>query len=320
MYFQACRRLCCYNSCMDWLIEKIFLYPRRSIAVALVVLVVTGSFAWWQFIWQDPHRVFDDMLASNLETTSVTRTVTAGNSMQSIDQTVRLEMGGTNAADWLVAERQNGASVTYERIGTPTAGYVRYIKLAPSAEVASSKHLNLTSILNVWARTDDKTSTDLQLLYGQTLFDVMNAPTPPIGNMPDSQRENILAFIRDQKVFTPDYGSVKSETVGGRNVYTYTVSVPLAAYIRMMQAFAHDLGMNTLDTLDPEQYVNLQPIKMTMSVDRVSHQLVKLAYGNSGYVQTYGDWGQVTPITMPAHTITTTELQTRLQALSGANS
>lgn len=305
---------------MDWLIEKMFLYPRRATVVALVVLVVAGGFAWWLFIWQDPHRVFDDMIAGNLQTMSVTRTITAGNETQSIDQTVRLEMGNTNAADWLVLAKQNGATVMTESIGTATTGYIRYVDIAPAKQAAGSKQPDFGSVLNIWAQADGKTDANLKTLFAQSLFDITSAPTPPIGNLPDSQRENILAFIRDQKVFTPDYNSVKSETIGGRNVYTYNVSVPLAAYARMMQAFAHDLGMSTLDTLDPEQYVNLKPITVTMSVDRASHQLVKLAYGNSGYVQTYGDWGQATPVVLPTSTITTTELQTRLQSLSASHS
>ena len=305
---------------MDWLIEKMFLYPRRATAVVLVVLVLVGSSAWWLFIWQDPHRVFDDMIAGNLETLSVTRTITAGNATQSIDQTVRLQMGSTNAADWLVLAKQNGATVRTESIGTQASGYIRYVNIAPAKQPANSKQTDFSSVLNIWAHADGKTDANLKTLFAQSLFDITSAPTPPIGNLPDDQRENILSFIRDQKVFTPDFNTVKSETVGGRSVYTYDVSVQLAAYARMMQAFAHDLGMNTLDTLDPEQYVNLQPIKVTMSVDRASHQLVKLVYGNSGYVQTYGDWGQATPIVLPKDTITTTELQSRLQSLSGAHS
>lgn len=301
---------------MDWLIEKMFLYPRRSTAVALVVLVLVGSSIWWLFVWQDPHRVFDDMIAGNLQTLSVTRTITAGNATQSIDQSVRLQMGGTNAADWLVLAKQNGASVMTESIGTPTSGYIRYVAIAPAKQPTTAKKTDFSSVLNIWGRADGKTDANLKTLFAQSLFDITSAPTPPIGNLPDAQRENILSFIRDQKVFTPDYNSVKTEIIGGRGVYTYDVSVQLAAYARMMQAFAHDLGMNTLDTLDPEQYVNLQPIKVTMSVDRMSHQLVMLAYGNSGYVQTYGDWGQVTPILLPKDTITTTELQTRLQSFS----
>ena len=304
---------------MDWLIEKMFLYPRRTISIVVALVVVVGGFAWWQFIWQDPQRVFDDMIAGNLQTMSVSRTIVAGNANQSIDQTIRLEMGSTNAADWLVMAKQNGASVTTESIGTPTSGYIRYVTIAPSKQ-AIGKQPNFTSILNTWAQADGKTDANLRTLFAQSLFDITSAPTPPIGNLPDNQRENILAFIRNEKVFMPDYNAVKTETIGSRGVYTYVVTVPLAAYVRMMQAFAHDLDMNVLDTLNPEQYVSLQPIKVTMSVDRMSHQLVKLAYGNGGYVQTYGDWGQVTPITLPAHTITTTELQSRLQTLGAARS
>ena len=300
---------------MDWLLEKILLYPRRSITAIAVVLVAAVILVWWFAVWQDPHRVFDDMLSANLQTTSVTRTVTAGNQSQGVDQTVRLEMGSTQASDWLVLARQNGAVVSTESIGTPMAGYIRYTQIAPAT---TNKQFDASHVTDVWARADGKTDANLSALFSQTLFDITSAPTPPIGNLPDDQRDNILSYMRNEKVFKPDYGKVKPEQIGGRNVYTYSVSVPLAAYARMLQAFAHDLGMNDLDNLDPEQYASLAPVTVEMSVDRVSHQLVKLSYGTSGYVQTYGDWGLLAPITVPAHTITTSELQARLQVLGNS--
>ena len=297
---------------MEWLLERLFLFPKRTSLILAVALVLAGVFAWWQFIWQSPARVFDDMLAGNLQTTSVTKTISVGNGTQSVDQTVRLQMGGTNAADWLVFAKQNGTSVGTESIGTPTAGYLRYIQIN-----TGTKHgLDFSGVTNVWGKSDGKTDASLGDLYSQTLLDITSAPTLPIGNLSAGARENLLAFNRDEKVFTPDFGKVKQETVGQRPVYTYSVAVRLQSYVRLMQLFAHDVGLKSLDTVDPNQYAGLSPVTITVSVDRLSHQLVKISYGNSGFLQTYGDWGLLTPITVPSHTITTTELQQRLQSLS----
>lgn len=297
---------------LDVLLIKIFQYPRRSAALAGLFIILLAGLVWWQFFWQQPQRVFADMLASNLETTSVTRHATAANKSQSVDQYVRLEMGSTNATDWLVDAIQGSTTVKSESIGTPNTGYIRYVTLAATS---GNKQYDFSHALNIWGKSDGKTDPNLNQLFGQTLFDISNAPLPPIANLTESQRSEILQYIHDQKVFNASYKDVKSEIIAGRRVYTYSVSVPLEPYVRMMQVFAHDLGQTSLDSLDPTQYAATAPVTMTMSVDKISHQLVKVAYGRSGFSQTYSDWGLLTPIQLPHATITTTELQQRVQSI-----
>jgi hypothetical protein len=301
---------------LDELIIKILRYPRRSAALAVVLLILAMSILWWNFIWQSPQRVFEGMLANNLTTSSVTKQAGASGNGRSVEQYVRLQMGNTNAAAWLVMAKQNGSSVTTESLGTPSAGYIRYTEIAQ--QKSKSRPLDLHNVLNVWGKGDGKTDTSLNQLFAESVLDVSTAPLPPIGNLSSERRQSILDYIRSQSVFAPSYKNVKHEKVNGREVYTYSVPVRLGAYVRMMQAFAHDLGIHSLDTIDPSQYATVQPITLTMSVDRASHQLVKVSYPGSGFVQSYTDWGLTTPITIPQQTISTSELQHRLQALSAA--
>lgn len=303
---------------MDWLLEKIIRYPRQSGIVSLVIVLICVALAWWLFVWQSPQYAFENMLANNLTTTSVTKRALAGTTSQGIEQVARLQMGSTNAADWLVTARQSGSVVATESIGTPTTGYIRYLKISTLQRSTSGKSFDFSSVLNKWGKADGKTDTTLNDLFSQTLLDISSAPVPPIGNLPTTERENILAYNRDEKVFTPDYSKVKRETVNGRNVYTYQVAVKLGAYVRMMQAFAHDLGLTSLDTIDPSQYSTVPPITISISIDQASHQLARVAYANSGFSQDYSSWGLLTPIATPKAVLTTTELQDRITALSTA--
>jgi hypothetical protein len=302
---------------LDIVYEFMLKHPKMSGALGIVLVVFVGSFLWWRIVWERPQRVFTDMLTANLATTSVTKTVSASGNGQQVTQRARLQMGATNAADWLVSASQAGSSVTTENIGTPTTGYIRYTNIG-----TASKHngmpTDFSKVLNVWGKSDGKTDPSLDHLLSQTLLDISSAPTPPIGNLTETERQNILAYMRTEKIFAPDYGKTKREKVDGRDVYTYQVAVQLGAYIRMMQAFAHYLGIRDLDTIDPSQYSTVPPITVTMSVDRAAHQLVRVAYPGSGFMQSYSDWGLVTPIAVPSQTIPTTELQDRLQSLTGS--
>lgn len=291
-------------------------HPRCVFAGGVLLAAIAAGALWWQLAWQNPRRVFEDMLANNLSTTSVTKVAGLDNAGQSVRQYARLEMGGTNAADWLVSASQAGSSVTTESIGTPAGGFIRYTHIALPA---AAKHpQSLAGAVNVWGRSDGKTDPTLDHLFAQTLLDLSTAPLPPIGNLPAAQRANILAYIRDEKIFTPDYTNVKRAVVDGRRVYTYSVSVQLGAYVRMMQAFAHDLGLSDLDSVDPGQYATAPPVTLSVSVDRASHQLVAITYPGTAYAQSYTDWGVLTPVAIPARTITTTELQRRIQAVNGS--
>src|SRR5579883_329720 len=232
---------------MAWLIETLLRYPRRSALVAGCLLIVGGGWAWWQFGWQNPQRVFLDMLVNNLATPSVTRLVAAASGGQSIDQAVRLD-AGAGVTDWLVTARQNGSTVTTESLGTHSTGYIRYTQIEGST-AAKAKAAAFRQVLNTWAKSDGKTDTQLQTLFDQTLLDITNAPTPPIANMPPDQRSQLLQFMQDERVFTPDYAHARRTTVAGRPAYMYAVKLNLAAYVRLMQSFARDLGLNSLDTV-----------------------------------------------------------------------
>lgn len=302
---------------LDALLEKIFRYPKTSVLFVAILVAVGGTLLWWQIIWQNPHRVFEDMLVNNLEAPSVTKHASVHSSAQSVDQYIKVQMGATNAADWLVQATQGNAMVATENIGTPTAGYIRYTHIS-TGTAAGGLSPRLNGILNVWGKGDGKTDTSLGQLFSDSVLDISIAPLPPIGNLTSAQRGDILTFMRNNRVFNPSYGKVKRETVRGHHVYTYQVAVPLGAYVAMMQQFAHDLGLTNLDTVDPSQYASAAPVTLTLSVDRTSHELVQAAYAQSGFTQEYSGWGITSPIQLPAKTISTTELQQRIQALSTA--
>ncbi|MEO6513136.1 MAG: hypothetical protein ABIR37_00460 [Candidatus Saccharimonadales bacterium] len=280
-----------------------------------VALLVLAVFLWWNFIHQGPHRVFESMLTNNLRTSSVTKYEKTSNGSQTAQQYVRLQLGGTNAAQWLVSISQPGLNVTTESIGTPTTGYVRYVNATSGKKDANGKAVDFSSILNIWGKAAPKEQSSLTQLFSQSILDIGTVPAPPIGNVTPEQQENITTFMSQQGVFTPNYQTMQRKMLDGREVYVYDVSVKLAPYVRMMQVFASNIGLKDLQSLDPTQYQSAQPIKLTMSVDASSHQLKQITYAQSGFTETYSDYGLSTPIAVPGKTIPASELQSRLQKL-----
>jgi hypothetical protein len=276
---------------------------------------LVAALVWWKLVWTSPRKVFSDMLANNLRTTSVTKYQESGTSGQQASQYVRFMLGSTNASRWLVQLKQTDSQVTTESIGTPATGYVRYTHVATSQKKSDNKAYNFDNVINVWGKADAANADQLKLLFSQSLLDVGTAPVPPIGNLTTEHRENVLEFIREQGIFMPDYSTVRREVLDGRPVYVYQTQVKLVPYVRMMQAFARDLGLHALDGIDPAQFQSAAPVTLVLKVDTRSHQLRQVSYQALNFTENYSGYGLTTPIEIPSKTIPVTELQNRLKNL-----
>ena len=266
------------------------------------MLIVSGSL-WWTKVYQNPQRVFEAMLANNLTTTSVTKTIDVSGEQNTLSQTVRLQLGAINAADWRVTTKQGNVSATTQSIGTPKADYVRYTKIGGVDRQRAAK------ILNVWGKNGSAS------LFSQALLDVNYAPVPPLGVVSPVERQDMLRFMKDQQIFTPDYSSVKSVVVNGRKAYEYQVSVAQAPYVRLMQAFETDLGLTALQDLSATQYQNEPAQVLTIDVDKLAHTMLRLKYKAAGYTATYQDYGVTQSITIPNKTIPLDQLKKQAAAL-----
>jgi hypothetical protein len=205
--------------------------------------------------------------------------------------------------------------VVTESIGTPTTGYVRYIKADTSQKRADGSPYDFSKVINVWAKADSSSAQTLKQLFSQTVLDIGTVPTPPIANLPKDQRENLLQFMKDQKVFTPDTKTMQRKKIDGREVYVYDVQVSLSAYLRMMQSFAHNIGLTDLESADPSQFQSEAPITMKLTIDAAGRYLRELSYPEQNFTQEYSGYGIVKPVNIPEKTISVTELQSRLQTL-----
>jgi hypothetical protein len=288
---------------MNNLLKK---YGRVMVVVA--ILLIAGVVIWWQSVYVSPQRMFADMLVNNLTTASVTKNEVSTTNGSTLTQRINLQLGGSNSSRWIVTVQQKTAAVTTDSIGTTTTGYVRYTQITPVKNQSA-----VDNVLGVWAKADanSKTST-LPNLFSNSLLDLNSAPVPPVGNPTPATRNAMLDYIKTQGVFTVDYSKVTKSVINGRQVENFPVSVKLAPYIRLMQAFANAYGLKQLDQLSASQYQSAAPVKITVAVDRLSHQMTRVTYPTTGFNETYTDYGLMHNITLPTKTITEANLQQRL--------
>lgn len=289
-----------------------FAYNRRALGLSYAILALGLIFAgWFHWIYLNPERVFKGMLKQNLQTTSVTKHIKQTTDSQAITQLIRLQSGSTNASDWLTTIVQSEDSATTETISTPTETFVRYTALKRQGKPLK----NTNGVLGTWAKPNQTQQESGANLYSQTMLDSYIAPGLPIANLASTQARQLLDYQQSQKIFTPDYTHVKRQVINGKKVYIYTVSVKLEPYVKLMQLFAADLNLAALSSVSASQYHNSKPVTVSLAVDPISRQPVRLSFPIAHFSEDYQDWGLEQGITLPKKTITLDQLQAKVQAL-----
>ena len=278
-------------------------------------VLVVCSILWWFIVYLGPQHVFWSMVDNSLATPGVVIKTSQSQGVNSLQQLVHVDTAAGQAHS-LTTLKQDGTTVKTEIVGTKDADYTRYIDIASNAKADTSK------VLGVWAKSDNTQQSETQSsghqLYAQSTLGIglpLGSVPVAIGNLPPEQRTTLFRSMRDQKLYQPDYSSVKKEYKDGRLLYTYHVNIQALLYVSMMKDFARDLGLHELDSADPNSYRDTPTLTASITVDAYSHQLAAINFVRQGYSQTYESFGLPFHMMPPKSYISGEELQKRLSAI-----
>lgn len=257
-----------------------------------------------------PNRVFWGMIDNNLATTSVTRHVVQKQQGQTNDQYIQMLFGQQNAARSQVVFSQEEASgksvVKSETIGMPKIDYSRYTSIDTQQKTASGKAVDSSGIIGVWASSE---GADPEFA-GAQYFQQSVLSIAPFANFRQEIRSELVGIMKDKKVY--DIKSAKSDKQDGKSVFIYEVEINPEAYVAMLQRYVIMLGLKDAG-LNPSQYANSPALKAQFVVDKLSRNLLKVAYKDSEQGETLSAYGLETPVEIPSNTISIAELQKRVQ-------
>lgn len=290
--------------------------PTNLIVAALVILAGAGVYAWWQFSYTNPTKVFNRMVANNLATPSVTKSSTQATNGQSLEQTAILVTSPkqyvASQSTLTQGEGDQASKIVTETLAFPTEEYTRYLSITTAQKSASGKPYNFDKILNLWGKT---TTADAESggpqTFNQTVLGIV-----PVGTLSASQRKQLMSYIKKNDVFGIDNGKVTKTWKNNRLVYTYEGSVKPIPYVTMLKGFAHSVGLRQLDGVDPQQYKDSAPIAFTLDVDVISGQMTSVKYTDSERTETYSAYGYRPVVKIPDNSVPITELQNRLQQIN----
>jgi hypothetical protein len=289
--------------------------------IGLVILIASG-WLWWTRVHMSTERVFWGMVSNSLSTSGVTMEIDQADGQSSIKQLIQVELGDTDQAHSLTTLKQGNTEVKTEIIGTREMDYTRYRGINTDQKNAQGKPLNVSKVLNVWSKSDEIQQSETQAsghqLLSQSLLGIglpVGSVPVPIGKLTPAQREDMLRLIKSEKIYDISFDKVKKERKDGRLQYVYEAKIQTILYVRMMKQFAKDLGFHELDQVDPNSYQSAEELKVKLTVDALSRQLVAVDNPAAGYGQKYKGYGLPLKVTIPKNPVTATELQEKLLEL-----
>src|SRR3990167_8722229 len=285
---------------------------QRITLVAILLFVVFGG-VWCRNVYMSPSHVFWGMIDNNLATESVTRHVVQDQGGQTLDQYMQLQFGSSNTAHNLISVKQAGDmgenEVKSETIGTLKNDYSRYISIKTAQKTADGKPIDASKLVGIWAKTEDSKAgqpSNAQY-FQQSILGIV-----PYANLNYQQRHELIKLMQDKKAYDFSGEPIKREKLNGRAVYVYTVNISPKAYIEMLQKFTKYMGLDEMG-LDPSQYEGAAPLKVEMTVGKLSRQLLKIKYVDGGQEETYSAQGLEQAVGLPSKPIPISELQDRIQ-------
>ncbi len=276
--------------------------------VAGALLFGVFSVLWIQKVYTGPSRVFWGMIENNLSTSGVTRRTVNEQGGQKTDQYTQLSfvdpVASHSYVDLVQGDGNNGTQVRTETIGTKDTDYSRYISIKTNQKSQDGKPLDFSKVQQVWGKSDQLGGGQYyrQAALGLVLF----------ANLDNATALEVSNKLRQQDVYTVDYSKAKSTKVNGKSVWTYAVKLDVAKYLTVVKEYSKKLPLGNIDELDPEQYKSSPPIELSISVGKLSRQVVQIQTSD-GQKEDYLSYGLKAPVELPEKTIPISDLQQRLQ-------
>ncbi len=290
--------------------------PTNLIVAALVILAGAGVYAWWQYSYTNPSKVFNRMVANNLATPSVTKISNQDSQGQSLEQTSILvttpKQYVASQSTLTQGEGSDATKVVTETLAFPTEEYTRYLTISTTQKSSSGKDYNFDKVLGIWGKTtqEDAESGGPQL-FSQTVLGIV-----PVGSVRPNQRKQIAEYIQKNNVFGVDTNRVVKTWKNNRLVYTYQGSVKPVPYVSMLRVFARNMGLRQLENVNPEQYKDSAPIAFTVDVDVISGQMTSVKYTDADRSDVFSAYGYRPVVNTPKNALPITELQDRLRQVN----
>lgn len=294
--------------------EEKLVYLKTGLILG-IVLVVFLSWLWWARVYTSKSNVFYGMLSNSLSTFGVSKSVSQDSVQGKMTQISQAQFGANNIVKGKTVisqpTPQGDVNVVTASIANPNDEYVSYSAIDMPAQEDKPK-VDFSKLLNQWGKT-----TKLEgggSTFSQTVFGIV-----PFGNLPANLRGQLLNIMHSKNVYKTDFAKTQVKSENGRVVYVYEVEINVQGYAELLKSYDAMLGLQQMEQLNPDEYVGTDPIKVQLTVDKLSRNLVKITQGEGQQSEVLGGQGIHNPVDVPENAISRQELESKLQNLLGGH-
>lgn len=275
-----------------------------------VILLLVFGWLYWHNYYLSPRQAFWSTIDNNLVVSGFSKHTYAKNDSGSLEQTQQVRLGAINAvrikSEINQGSGDNTTKVVTETISTPKNNFNRYLAIS----APPSQKVNFSSVLGKWGTQtiDYKTvpSNFMQSIY-------YNDDLVPFALLNASQRSQIVGEMKRNNVYTTDFSKAARKKQNGKDVYEYNVNVAPAAFIAIVKQIDQYSGINGLKELKASDYAGAGAVPITISIDPVARQVVRIVSNGSG--KDFSAFGAHPRLDIPTSTLSQTDLQTQLTKL-----
>ncbi len=288
-------------------------YLQTGLMVGIVVLLGC-TWLWWVKVYTNPRNIFSDMLSNSLNTYGVTKTTTQDDTSGKLTQITQAQFGSQNLVQeksTITQPTESGdATVTTEAIGNGTDNFVRYVDISVPTQKDKAP-LDFSALKGIWGKQPTEpgvgNSSFSEVLYGAVLF----------GYLPSKERSELLHMINDTDIYNVDYGKLTYKNENGKDVIVYPVQIATQPYVQLLKRYDEMLGLKLMSQVSPDEYANSPAISLSLSIDKTSRTLTKVSYSGGQREEVLSGYGIHKNVTIPTNTISSTELEGKLQSVLG---
>lgn len=276
--------------------------------VVVAVVVLAGSlWGWWHVLRSDPEATLYGAIENSLRTPSVTRVIDQAANGQTFKQATAITVTPKPIVEGRINYTGPNSVVETETISSKNEEFTRYTVLRRTGE--GQKELDYNGVLGVWGKTSSDETGQPSRLYGEAFLGAL----PTIGNMEPNARRNLMKMIRDNNTYQFDEKTLERKIVNGRPTYIYNITMPAIAYVKMVKEYGTYINRPGIESVDPEQYKDAEPLSFKMTVDVWGRHVTALEYPNNQGGETLGSYGVIRDVTLPKDFIPNEELQQKIQ-------
>jgi hypothetical protein len=290
-------------------------FSRQNVVVALIAVIIL-LFIFIHFFWNNPNRVFNQMLGNTLTTSNYTKTINDNVNKQKTTQVISIETGAVNR----VFETQILGIPYYDQglvkiisIGTPTTDYSKYVTLNTPARDSQGLLVDYSKALGIWG----KSSPDGLKVTGGQVFNQAVVDVVPMANVNPALRTQFLTYIKTNKVYSFN-NKVSSISVNGRPQLIYNVTINLHYLQNYLNQFGAAIGLNQYDS----KKINISTLPVTDTekaqfyVDSLTRRLVSIKLTGTNRSYSYSSYGAKLQINLPNKYMQLADLEKYIQSLA----